>query len=242
MNFATVIGTGVLALLGCAVQAETLRIGTEPDYAPYTLLGADGHLSGFDIDLATLICDRGGFDCEWTVMTFSDLVGAVGKGRIDIAIAGMADTPGRRRLVDFSRPYRPNTPGYGAYAALSPGFSADGLLAGVQAGTIQAEFLQSLGRDYQSYPDTTAMILALRAGEVGVVFGGLGNIEGLIETTDPDLRIVETVEVDNYDTAIAISRDWPGLTARIDALIDAIEADGQLQNLETRWFPVGLSL
>jgi len=234
----------IMALvLSCgAVRAETLRIGTEPDYPPYATLGPDGQLTGFDIDLANLICARGGFDCEWTVMTFGHLVGAVAKGRIDIAIAGMADTPARRGQVDFSRGYRPAAPGYAAFAALTPGLSAEGLLAGVQAGTIQADFLSELGHRHRTFADTATMIAALRSGDVDAIFGSVGSIDRMIETTEPGLRIIEMVAVDNYDTAIAISRDVPGLTARINALIDAIEADGTLQDLETRWFPVGESL
>lgn len=232
-----------LALVCAApVPAETLRIGTEPDYAPYAMQRDDGSLIGFDIDLGKLICARGPFECEWVVMAFSDLVGAVHDARLDIAIAGMADTPGRRELVDFSRTYRPATPGFGAYAALTPGLSADGLLAGVQEGTIQQEFLTAIGRAHRSYSDTTTMIAALRAGEVEVVFGGLGNIEQAAETTDPDLRIVEIVAVDNYGTAIAISRERKGLTARIDLILNGIEAEGLLQDLEDRWFPEGESL
>ena len=86
------------------------------------------------------------------------------------------------------------------------------------------------------------MIAALRAGEVGVVFGGWGNLEAVIATTDPDLRIVEVVDVPSYPTAIAVGRDRASLRMRIDAIIAGMEKDGTLDRLERRWFPEGMAL
>lgn len=232
-----------LVALALPAGAEPLRIGTEPDYAPYILRDpATGELTGFDKQMGDEICRRGGFDCEWVPMLFSDLVPSVAAGEIDIAIAGMADTPARRQIVAFTRTYRDILPSAGAYAALRPGLSSEGLVAGVQQGTVHADFLAAAGRPHVTFPDTASMIAALRTGEVGVVFGGWGNLEAVIATTDPDLRIVEVVDVPSYPTAIAVGRDRASLRMRIDAIIAGMEKDGTLDRLERRWFPEGMAL
>jgi polar amino acid transport system substrate-binding protein len=228
--------------LATPALAEPLRIGTEPDYAPYIFSAPDGTLTGFDKDLGDAICTQAGFECIWTTMPFADLVGAVADGTIDIAISGMADTPTRRELVDFSLPYRPDLGNVAAFAGMSLGLSAEGLLAGVQIGTVQAEYLAEIGHPHRTYIDLSELEAALRRGEVQVIFAGYGNLQHLIDTTAPDLRIVEAVEVPNYPTAIAISRAIKGLKDRIDAVIAEMGRNGQLDELENRWFPEGLSL
>lgn len=234
----------MILAMGLAVPAlaETLRIGTEPDYAPFIFTAPDGTLSGFDKDLGDAICAQAGFECIWTTMPFVDLVGAVADGTIDIAISGMADTPSRRELVDFSIPYRPDLGNVAAFAGTSLGLSAEGLLAGVQVGTVQAEYLAEIGHPHRTYIDLAELAAALRRGEVQVIFAGYGNLTHLIETTAPDLRIVEIIEVPNYATAIAINRGIKGLKVRIDAVIEAMGRNGQLEELENRWFPAGQSL
>jgi polar amino acid transport system substrate-binding protein len=231
-----------MALTAAPVQAETLRIGTEPDYAPYMFLDAKGQFTGFDKDLGDIICAQGAFDCEWVPMAFSDLIPAIQTGRIDIAISGMASTQARARIVDFTIDYRPPGPAAGAFAALRPGLSADGLLAGVQIGTIQADYLASAGHPHRTYPDSRSMIDALRRGEVEVIFGGYGNIDQIIRDTDPDLRIIELVEVPGYGTAIAVSRARKGLLPRLDSILTGLFADGTLDRLEQVWFPDGQDL
>jgi polar amino acid transport system substrate-binding protein len=231
-----------LAVLAGPAVAEDLRIGTEPDYAPYAFY-EDGVLQGFDIDLGNAICDRGGFTCTWVEMAFEDLVGAVAAGEIDIAIAGMAATPSRAEIVDFSIPYRAtNVPNFAAFASLLPGLTADGVMTAVQSGTIYVDHLAGAGQPFQTYPDMTAMIAALRAGEVQAIFGGYGNIEELIERGEAGLRIIASVEMEGYGTSIAVTRLKAGLTQRIDGLIEGLSADGVLDELETRWFAVGLVL
>jgi polar amino acid transport system substrate-binding protein len=233
----------VLMLLAPAASAETLRIGTEPDYAPYAFIDGNGELVGFDIDLGNALCAAGNFTCEWVPMPFDALVDAVAAGEIDMAIAGMAATPSRAERVDFSDPYRPNSgPNVGAFAAFQPGLRAEGVLTGVQSGTIYVEFLESIGQPYVLYPDTTAMIAALRAGEVQAIFGGGGNLEEYIERGEAGLRIVEYMEVPNYETAMAISRTKKGLLGTINTLLDGLRTEGVLDELEARWFPVGMVL
>ena len=234
------------ALLVAAVPtwAEPLRIGTDGDYHPFSFRDASGTLTGYDIAVGNAICARGGFECEWTVMAFVDLNAAIAAGKIDIAIAAMADTPERRQIVDFSRSYRLDDggPSTGAFAAMIPGLSAEGQLAAAQEGTIHAEYLADIGHPHRLYRDITAMLDALDRGEVQVIFDSWGHLEQLIENGFTALRIIETADVPGYPTAIAISRARPDLKTRIDAILNAMIKTGEIATLESIWFPDGLSL
>ena len=47
---------GAVALVAGMATADTLRIGVEGAYPPFSQKGADGTLSGFDIDMAMALC------------------------------------------------------------------------------------------------------------------------------------------------------------------------------------------
>jgi polar amino acid transport system substrate-binding protein len=233
-----------LALLALAspALAEPLRIGAEPEYVPYMLQEADGTWTGFDRQMGDEICLRGGFECEWVMMPFDALIGAIQAGQIDIAIAGMANAPERQQFVDFTRAYRPESPNFGAFAGLQPALIIEGLLTGVQAGTVHEGYLADSDQPFVTFPDTATLLSALRAGEVQLIFGSWGQMDTLATSTAPDLRIVGTVELPDLSTAIAVSRKADGLVDRLNGIIDELESDGFLDGLERRWFPEGEAL
>jgi polar amino acid transport system substrate-binding protein len=217
----------LLALAGPAL-AEPLRIGAEPEYVPYMLQEADGTWTGFDRQMGDEICLRGGFECEWVMMPFDALIGAIQAGQID--------------FVDFTRAYRPESPNFGAFAGLQPALIIEGLLTGVQAGTVHEGYLADSDQPFVTFPDTATLLSALRAGEVQLIFGSWGQMDTLATSTAPDLRIVGTVELPDLSTAIAVSRKADGLVDRLNGIIDELESDGFLDGLERRWFPEGEAL
>ena len=55
----------VASLAPAAASAETIRIGTEADDAPFESMGPDGKPAGFDIDVGNAICKRAKLTCQW---------------------------------------------------------------------------------------------------------------------------------------------------------------------------------
>ena len=53
-----------------AAHAETLRVGTSADFAPWESVDASGAIVGFDIDVANEICTRIEAECEFTNQAF----------------------------------------------------------------------------------------------------------------------------------------------------------------------------
>lgn len=97
-----------LALLSWTIApapCESLRIGTEGNYPPFSFLNADGRLTGFEVDLGNRLCDIIDASCEWETMKFGDLIPALLEGRIDAIMASVAITPEQRKLLAFSTRY-----------------------------------------------------------------------------------------------------------------------------------------
>ena len=80
-----------------AAEPATLRVGVEGAYPPFSSLGTDGKLKGFDIDIAQAVCERLKVQCAFVQTEF------------DAIVASMSITSGRLKAVDFSDKYY-NTP------------------------------------------------------------------------------------------------------------------------------------
>ena len=95
----------VAALASAAAAAgNAVRIGTEADDAPFEIIGPDGALHGFDIDLGNALCARAHLRCTWVNMDFDGLIPALGAHRIDAAMSQISVTPARARAVLFTSP------------------------------------------------------------------------------------------------------------------------------------------
>lgn len=129
-----------------------LRILTEGDYPPFNYRGPDGRLTGFDIDLARILCERMKRDCRFETHGWTSLIPLLQRGEGDAVMASMLiPSPGRAsaasdRAVAFTRRYY-STPGHfmarksGAAISASAASLAGKRIA-VQSGSIHQAFLK----------------------------------------------------------------------------------------------------
>ncbi|AUH72415.1 arginine-binding periplasmic protein [Legionella sainthelensi] len=101
---------GLLFFFVCftaAVQAQDqpLRVGIGRFYPPFIMQGADNELFGFDIETAIELCNIMHRTCSFYPMRFKDLLPAINRQEIDMAINAISITPERLKLVNFSNPY-----------------------------------------------------------------------------------------------------------------------------------------
>ena len=86
-------------------RVNLIRFMTEVDYPPFDYAGQDGNPTGFNVDLARLICDELKVPCTMQMRRFDTLIDALNENKGDAAIASMAVTGQTRAQVDFSDPY-----------------------------------------------------------------------------------------------------------------------------------------
>lgn len=87
-------------------KTETLKIGILSYAPPFIMRGAHQQWLGYDIALISYICKNLKQPCEFKPMLFTELLPAVAKGQLDMAIGGITITPQRETSVYFSTPYR----------------------------------------------------------------------------------------------------------------------------------------
>lgn len=67
------IGLGATAASYAALP-QTVRIGTDTTYAPFSSKDAKGEFIGFDIDLGNEMCKRMQVKCTWVASDFDALI------------------------------------------------------------------------------------------------------------------------------------------------------------------------
>ncbi|MEM7304783.1 MAG: transporter substrate-binding domain-containing protein [Pseudomonadota bacterium] len=103
----------LLLLFMPSVQADTLanilkdgqlRVGVSI-YEPWVMNDKDGKLSGYEIQVAEQLAKDLGVKADFHVVEWEELISSLNDNKIDIIISGMAITPQRALLVNFSHPY-----------------------------------------------------------------------------------------------------------------------------------------
>jgi len=100
---AVIVGT--MARRQAAATDKVLRIGVEGSYPPFSEVGPDGQLRGFEIELAGALCREMDVTCVLVQQEFDGMIPALQSHKIDAVMASMSITPQRLRSVAFSDKY-----------------------------------------------------------------------------------------------------------------------------------------
>lgn len=154
-----------------------IRFVTEVDYPPFNYAGPDGNPTGFNVELARLVCNELKVPCTIQMRRFDTLLDSLSENRSDAVAASIAVTVQTRARADFSDPYyRPAARFVARRQAALNDIRAEQLDAkkiAVVAGTAHDEYARTLftEADIRRYPTKEAAREALRRGEVDLLFG-----------------------------------------------------------------------
>lgn len=245
------IATACVAMAGCGGSdeptaaaegsgpTETLKVGINPGFVPFEQLEG-GKLVGLDVDLANELGKRLERKVEFDQQPFTSLVASVKSKRDDIAISGILDTPERRRAVDFSEPYVLD-----AFVLSVPKDDTttktlsdleDETIA-VQVGTVPEEFVrEKLPRaKLVTTQDTPSAFDLVSQGRAAAVVTDAPVAGYYVEKLGGDLKLVPT-PLGEAQPIAAIVPKGDALRAEVDSALAAMEADGTLPELRTKWF------
>jgi ABC-type amino acid transport substrate-binding protein len=97
-----------LLLANPLVAQETVRLGTDAAYPPYSFLNPDEGLDGFEIELALALCAHAGLTCVWIKTPWDNLTSALEAGEIDAIMSALGPNRERAEIIAFSTPYHGN--------------------------------------------------------------------------------------------------------------------------------------
>jgi polar amino acid transport system substrate-binding protein len=173
-------------------RMSVIRFLTETDYPPFNFAGPDGNPQGFNIDLARMMCEELKLACTMQMRRFETLIPALNANQGDAAIASIAATLEMRAKVDFSDSYY-RTPGRFVTKRDSPiddplPERLEGKKVAVVAGTAHEAYLKALFTEVElrAYPSADVARLALRRGDVDLLFGDAMSLAFWLNGTDSD--------------------------------------------------------
>ena len=217
--------------------AGKLVVSTSPDWPPYEYIDDEGNIAGTDILMAEWMAEQLGVELEIQPMAFDACLAAIGQGDVDLMIAGMTYDEDRLSRMDLIGVYwNEGDQGLlvkkGMGAQLNSAEAFEGLVVAAQNGTNQQIMVEEQLPDAQlepitKIPDGVNMVKNGRADALAVPKTVYDNV--LAE--NDDLEIAEFTfdfEGGNY---IASVKDEPALSAKLQELIDQINAE----NLYQQW-------
>ena len=173
-------------------RLNVIRFLTEIDYPPFNFAGPDGNPQGFNVDLARMMCEELKIVCTIQMRRFETLVIALNANQADAAIASIAATPDMRARADFTDSYY-RTPARFVARRDSPiddplPEKLEGKKVAVVAGTAHEAYLKALFTEVEMrpYPSNDVARLALKKGDVDLLFGDAISLAFWLHGTDSE--------------------------------------------------------
>lgn len=248
----TLLATVVSAatLMGGAAIADTLRMGVEGAYAPFSMKQADGSLTGFDIDIALALCAELDRECELVEQEWDGMIPALIANKYDAIVASMSITEDRRKKVDFTDKYYATPTRFIAKEGAAIELTREGT-KGVKIGLLRGTTMQCYvekhfpDADIKLYNTQEDVFADLVAGRLDIQINNtLQAIDGFLNTPQGKGFAFHGGDLDDVaclgeGTGIAV-RKGDALAAELSAAILAIRANGVYQQINDKYFPVDI--
>jgi L-cystine transport system substrate-binding protein len=253
--FAATLAVGLAAVGNPARAADllesvkargTLRIALEGTYPPFNFRDSKtGQISGYDADVARLVCAKLGVKPEFVTTEWSAILAGLGAGKYDVIISQVGITPKREEAFDFSQPYTYSAPQLivrkndtSNYASLA---DLKGKRLGVGQGSVFEQQARAVpGVEVKSYPSAPEYLQDLAFGRIDAALNDSLMVGYLLKTSKLPIRagahVGETTRM-----GIALRKDNPNLRAALDKALADARADGSLKAASTTWFGVDVS-
>lgn len=221
--------------LGLAAT-EPLIVGTNAEYAPFTFI-EDGQIVGFDIDVANHVAERLNRKIQIVDMPFDALIPALQLGSVQLLAAGMCYTEERAKRVLFTHPYLSGDPLVilskskelsldelkGKTVAVNEGYTADLYLSKNE--DINLIRLAAPGDGF----------LALKSGRVDAFVTAKNTLAAFLAMQASDGFYTKEIEGTMEDCSLVISKKYPALLTEVQDALDAMEKDGSMHKIKTKW-------
>ncbi len=227
-----------------------VRFLTESDFPPFNFYDEDGVLVGFNVDVARAICAELETACDIKVRPWGEQLLALKRGEADAVIASHAVTPEALASVDFTDRYF-YTPGRfvgrlgGKPIEMTPE-GLDGKRIGVAKNTAHEAYLKTFFRSsaIKSYETPDLARDALLQKQVDYVFDdGISLIFWLHGTASKrccEMKGGPYLEPKYFGDgiAVAVPKNDPQIKTLINGALARLRANGRLEELVERYFPV----
>lgn len=223
-------------------EHHDLRLGVDPAWLPFEALNDKGEYLGVVSEYVKKVSQELGLSMEpLQGLAWSEVIEKAKAGKVDV-IPGMTPSPAREEYMNFTRPYM-SMPMILVTKEDAPFVAGLDQMVGrriaVVAGYMSQEFLEN---DYpvidiHTYETLADCLEAVVEGRVDAAFDNLASVTYTIRTQNLDgLKVAATTPY-NFELAMAVRKDWPGLVSLLDRVLATIPKQVR-QSYYDRWVNV----
>ena len=238
----------VLSLAACGQQQapeaeqKTFIMGIDPEYPPFSYLGADGNYTGFDVEICQAVCDYLGWELEIFAVNWDEKLVQLDSMECDCVWSGMTILDSMKDAgYVISEPYYDNT--QVLVVRTADGYASSGDLAGkivaVQLGTSGETLLNGdladLAATFESVITCDSFLKCfteLEGKAVDAVFVDMPVAASYVANHDGLMIIDENLGAEQY--GIAFRSSDAELCEQVDAAVQALVENGTYAQIAAR--------
>lgn len=226
-------------LLQNAALRDTLRIGIEKNYPPFSYRGTGGRLTGFDVEIAEEVARHMEMKPVFVETEWKDLLAGLSEGKYDAVFNEIADHKGRRSLYDFSNVYMASNPVL-VTRSHDKKIHTFADLKGISTAVEANGDYQRIASKYKSNPVVTHNFLSsaqlLADHKVDAVLTDSLSMLNLHQN-DPEFPVKTTDSLDDVtQVCAAFAKGNSDLVAAVDHALETMQADGSYLAIWRKYF------
>jgi polar amino acid transport system substrate-binding protein len=230
--------------LDAILSRGELVVGTAANMPPLNMTTRSGEIIGLEPDLANYLAYTMGVKLRLEKMQFSELLGALEAGKVDMVISGMTITPSRNLKVAFAGPYFVSgkcvLTRREALASMESAadINAANLKLTALEGSTSQEFVERLipSATLTTVPDYDSGVARVLSGEADAMLADYP-ICLVTYARYPDEGLVSVITRLTYEPlGIALPANDPLLLNFVENLLGGLALSGRLNELNERWF------
>jgi polar amino acid transport system substrate-binding protein len=227
------------AALDNILAKKAIQIAIPTDFPPYGFVGVDLKPQGLDVDMANLIAAKLGVKAELVPVTSGNRIPYLQTRKADLVISTLGKNPEREKVIDFSAAYSPFFQAVFAAKSLPVKGVADlaGKSVAVTRGAIEDMELTKVApttADIKRFEDNNGTVSAFVSGQTQVIATG-ASVAGTMMTRNPALNAEYKFTLKDSPNFIGIAKGEDKLRAKVNEIIAAAKASGELDKLAQKW-------
>ena len=231
-----------ISIVGCSssdsADSDTLRVGTEGTYSPFSYQGTDGTLTGYDVEVAQAVGAKLGKKVEFVQTPWDAIFAGLEARRFDLVANQVTINDERRAKYDLSEPY---TVSEGVIVTRADDTTITSLtdLRGkttAQSATSNwAQVARDAGANVEAVEGFVQAIQLLKDRRVdATVNDTLAVGEYQRQNNDAGIKVAGTTG-DTSEQAFAARKD-SGLIPEVNRALDELRTDGTLKGISEKYF------
>lgn len=228
----------MLPVSGCGLE-KTLIVGVETGFEPFAYVeGSDE--KGFDVDLWKAAAEKAGIKYKFKPMAQGEMLSALQRGEIDVALAGITVKRDRKRDFDFTLPYYDtglvmltleNNDSIRSVSDLK------GKIVATKAGTSAYDYVKKVKgiKEIRAFPDIEHAYEELVNERVDAAIFDEANAKHYMKEHMPGKVKIVGEMLTNEQYAFAF-RKGNRLVGRVNNALRELSKDGTYEKLYEKWF------